>query len=575
MRATTMARLSSYEDLQGFDDFINDDEDDDEDFSDDDEDGDEEEGGQEGTEEDGGGGAGTEKEVTDAASQTDTANGSGGSPGTGSSGGSPSLAPSSSSRGARSRGRSRSRERKSPISFVTEIENRMLSAGETPFESPPTVRQVSIQLVKSINTRFHFEVSPTDSPIVSPRNSGDIKKSPRARRGSKKGSAVSVKSGSSISKKAVRSICHPLSNVELKWEKPPKNMLIMKHPYATETNPYIARMIHYLTEEKGSVVYMEEEARKHMLKYDPSLVIETVNDDYKNSLHNVIDMVIVSGGDGTLLHTARQFPTAVPPILAFHSGSLGMLTSFAQLPDYRNVIDRILSAKKTYISIRMRLSCRIIRKEDHADNHCVPIDPNTPAQPEEGTQTIGSNGGISSSSGPSPPIEAQRHQVLNEVVVDRGVSPFLTSLEMYCNDNMVTTVAADGLIVASPTGSTAYSMSAGGSIAHPDVPCILVTPVCPHSLSFRPIILPDTVVLKIKVSEKSRSTAWVSIDGQFRQELNKGDAVEITTSVWPMPLICGSDPTTDWFRTLSTLLHWNTREVQQKELPKLPEEDIN
>lgn len=87
---------------------------------------------------------------------------------------------------------------------------------------------------------------------------------------------------------------------------------------------------------------------------------------------------------------------------------------------------------------------------------------------------------------------------------------------MYVNDAMVTTVAADGIIAASPTGSTAYSMSAGGSMVHPDVPSILLTPICPHSLSFRPIVLPDTVVLKFRVSERSRGTAWVSFDGKWR-----------------------------------------------------------
>lgn len=466
-----------------------------------------------------------------------------------------------SARGARSREHKLSM----PLSpFVTEVESRLLNASDTPFESPPTVRQVSIQLVKSINTRFQFEVSNSnrtrnaeDSGTGSGNGSGSIVSGTKSQ---------DVKSEApSISKKTVRSICHPLSNVELRWENPPKNVLIMKHPFVTDSNRDIALMIHYLTREKACVVYMEKITCENMLQFDPSLQIDTFSDDEKKSLHNIIDLVLISGGDGTLLHTAHQFSTAVPPILSFHTGSLGMLTSFAQLPDFRTVLDRIFATKRIFVSIRMRLSCRIIRKVTPEDANTASADNATEAEKSKRSHVDPTNA--------SPPSDILRYQVLNEVVVDRGVSPFLTSLEMYCNDNMVTTVAADGLIVASPTGSTAYSMSAGGSMVHSDVPCILVTPVCPHSLSFRPIILPDTVVLKIKVSEKSRATAWVSIDGKFRQELMKGDAVEIATSVWPVPLICGENPTRDWFRALSTLLHWNTRKTQQKELPQMSPED--
>src|SRR5688572_6291349 len=114
------------------------------------------------------------------------------------------------------------------------------------------------------------------------------------------------------------------------------------------------------------------------------------------------------------------------------------------------------------------------------------------------------------------------NQVLNEVVVDRGTSPFLTSLDIYVGDIYVTLVQADGIyyikllgvIIATPTGSTAYNMSAGGSMIHPSVNSILLTPICPHSLSFRPIVLPNSVVLKLKVNENSRDVAWVSFDGK-------------------------------------------------------------
>lgn len=89
-------------------------------------------------------------------------------------------------------------------------------------------------------------------------------------------------------------------------------------------------------------------------------------------------------------------------------------------------------------------------------------------------------------------------QVLNEVVVDRGPSPYLSNIDLFLDGKHITSVQGDGLIVSTPTGSTAYSGSAGGSMVHPSVPCIMVTPICPHSLSFRPIVVPAGVELKVR-----------------------------------------------------------------------------
>ena len=151
---------------------------------------------------------------------------------------------------------------------------------------------------------------------------------------------------------------------------------------------------------------------------------------------------------------------------------------------------------------------------------------------------------------------------MNELVCDRGPSPYLTSLDTFCNGKLITNVQADGLIVATPNGSSAYNMSAGGSIVHPSVVCMLLTPICPHSLSFRPIILPDSVKLKIQVPQTARSSAYISFDGSNRQELRKGDAVIIDTSEWPVPLIVTNDATSQWFSDLSESFGWSQRKQQ-------------
>ena len=104
----------------------------------------------------------------------------------------------------------------------------------------------------------------------------------------------------------------------------------------------------------------------------------------------------------------------------------------------------------------------------------------------------------------------------------------------------------DGLIVSTPTGSTAYAVAAGASMIHPSVPAVMVTPICPHSLSFRPIVVPAGVDLTITVSPDSRNTAWVSFDGRKRQELCHGDSLSVNTSIYPIPSICAQVGVNQW-----------------------------
>lgn len=182
--------------------------------------------------------------------------------------------------------------------------------------------------------------------------------------------------------------------------------------------------------------------------------------------------------------------------------------------------------------------------------------------------------------------------MLNEVVIDRGPSPYLSNIDLFLDGKYITSVQGDGLIVSTPTGSTAYAVAAGASMIHPSVPAIMVTPICPHSLSFRPIVVPAGVELKvctefklnlckvtftdftplhpsplrriqISISPDSRNTSWVSFDGRNRQELLHGDCLRVTTSIYPVPSICAQDQISDWFDSLAECLHWNVRKKQK------------
>lgn len=108
------------------------------------------------------------------------------------------------------------------------------------------------------------------------------------------------------------------------------------------------------------------------------------------------------------------------------------------------------------------------------------------------------------------------YNILNDIVLDRGPNPTMSSIEVFGDEEFFTTVQADGICVATPTGSTAYNLAAGGSLCHPDNPVILVTAICAHTLSFRPIILPDTIVLRIGVPYDARTSSWASFDGRER-----------------------------------------------------------
>ncbi|KAL6755673.1 ATP-NAD kinase-like domain-containing protein [Haematococcus lacustris] len=250
-----------------------------------------------------------------------------------------------------------------------------------------------------------------------------------------------------------------------------------------------------------------------------------------------LDFVVVLGGDGTLLWTCHIFGNrAVPPLVPFNMGSLGFLTPFP--PDQLSSRLQAILAGGFPLILRHRLHCTIVKG------------------PRPGSQPAG--GDVCWADGHC----ATEKVVLNEVVVDRGISPFLTNLECFCDGNFVTHVQGDGLIVSTPTGSTAYSLAAGGSMVHPQVPGILFTPVCPHSLSFRPLLFPDHVQLCIQVPRDARSQMYCSFDGKDRQELLAGDSVIIRMSQWPVPTVCSQDPSQDWFRGIQEGLHWNARRLQ-------------
>lgn len=284
---------------------------------------------------------------------------------------------------------------------------------------------------------------------------------------------------------------------------------------------------------------------------------------------HMFDFVITLGGDGTVLYASWLFQRIVPPVLSFSLGSLGFLTKF----DFDDFRPTLLSAfnKGVTVSLRLRFESTIMRsirrkKTSSGDGDGTAAD-STDEEEEEAShrrrdlveELIGEE-----REGCHTHQPEGTYEILNEVVVDRGPNPTMSYTEVFGDDEHFTSVLADGICVSTPTGSTAYNLAAGGSLCHPENPVMLVTSVCAHTLSFRPIILPDTIVLRVGVPYDARTASWASFDGRERVELKPGDYVTISASRYPFASVqMEGKRSEDWVNSISGKLGWNTRQKQR------------
>lgn len=355
---------------------------------------------------------------------------------------------------------------------------------------------------------------------------------------------------------AVRSLAFQLSRAQLQWpaSTPPQYILIVC---------------------KEGVEGEAEAIKDFLLNRWPSIrSVECCPSGRPlTNLLQVVDLVITVGGDGTVLAAAWFFQKTCPPILPLFHGTLGFLTvassclreplsSQSVLAGCSRVsmVDLFKECFEGHlrINIRMRLVVRLQRAPS-----CNKIGEQNMKEPL--------------------PFDSE-WTLLNEMVLDRGPSPHMAHIHLEvlagetaqrqeatdCSDGedaasvlSAFKVPGDGLVIGTPTGSTAYSVSAGGSLVHPDVAGILVTPICPHSLSMRPLILPDWMVLRVRlpVDSNRSEVLWLSFDGRERIQVAPGDSITVRASPYPVSTVCsgkGGDSTGDWLRSLNRCLAWNT-----------------
>ncbi len=227
------------------------------------------------------------------------------------------------------------------------------------------------------------------------------------------------------------------------------------------------------------------------------------------------DFVIVLGGDGTLLSTARCVARADIPILGVNLGSLGFLTEVKQ-EEIERALEEVDAARSYELSLRPMLHCQVVR-----DGKCVAT-----------------------------------YEALNEVVMNQSAVARITDFEVRVNDIFVANYKADGLIISTPTGSTAYSLAAGGPILAPDVPGFVITPVASHALTNRPLVVKDTAVIEARILV-TREQAFLTIDGQVGTPLGENDLVRCRKSEHNVKLFKFTGRS--FFDVLRTKLKWGER----------------
>ncbi len=227
---------------------------------------------------------------------------------------------------------------------------------------------------------------------------------------------------------------------------------------------------------------------------------------------STVNWVVVLGGDGTLLGAARKVGKYGVPILGVNLGGLGFLTSIP-LKGLYPAIERMLRGELE-VESRLMLETKVLREED----------------------------------------EICRFPVLNDVVINKGPLARIIDLDVYINERFLTTFRADGLIIATPTGSTAYNLSAGGPILYPTMANFILTPICPFTLSNRPLILPDSDIISIKMGKESEERVHLTFDGQVGFDFSYGDKVMIKKSEQGIRLI--KSPDQSYFEILRAKLMW-------------------
>ncbi len=252
--------------------------------------------------------------------------------------------------------------------------------------------------------------------------------------------------------------------------------------------------------------------RGHPVLLDPATRADIAREDLGElGPDSACDLIVVLGGDGTLLSVARRHAGG-PPLLGVNLGRLGFLTEIARDQLYPTLVDVL--AGDFEVEPRSLFEVALERADGRV----------------------------------------QRYLALNDAVITKTALARIIELRLTVDGRPVSTYRADGLVVSTPTGSTAYNLSAGGPILHPLLPVAVLTPICPHTLTLRPLVVPDTSVIEVAL-ETPRESVYLTVDGQEGDSMRQGDRVRISRHARPARLVRTGAPRSI-FEGLRSKLHW-------------------
>jgi NAD+ kinase len=273
-----------------------------------------------------------------------------------------------------------------------------------------------------------------------------------------------------------------------------------------EAGPVVRELVGWLQERGRRACLDEGTAALAGRAAESSCLVASGSD-----LAALADALVVLGGDGTLLAASRLLERSIP-VLGVNFGSLGFLTEIT-LPELYPTLEGVLEGR--YAHEDRRLLRAVVRRS--------------------GRENVTTD-------------------VLNDVVLTKAGPSRVIEVEVAVDGSFVSSYRADGLIVSSPTGSTAYNLAAGGPILHPTLPAIVVTPICPHMLSNRPLVVGDEARVEVRLRAARGVEVYTALDGQATYALDDGDGVEVTAS--PLRLKLVTAPGRDYFEVLRTKLKW-------------------
>jgi NAD+ kinase len=286
---------------------------------------------------------------------------------------------------------------------------------------------------------------------------------------------------------------------------PIKRVGIISKPKKVEVREIVPGLLEWLRE-RSIEAFIDKETGAIMRTKEGCLT--------RNEMPGKVDLLIVLGGDGTLLATARALNRKPVPILAVNLGGLGFLTEITREELYPTLEMVVAGTHQT--ERRVQIEGELIRADEILTSFLA----------------------------------------LNDVVLNKGAIARIFDFELRVNGELVSTYKSDGLIVSTPTGSTAYSLAAGGPIVTPSVEAFLVTPICAHTLTHRPLVLPNSANIEVTV-KSLRETAYLTVDGQVGIAAHSEDVVRMRKADSIVELI--RPPATPYFEILQKKLKWGER----------------